>query len=148
VGYKPAPAGWWQDFVTAMPARTAKLAVVRADGSPLVVPVWVDLDRDPDGDEIVFNTGLDTVKGQAIRRDGRVCLCWDDERPPFSFVTVHGRARIVEDLAQVRAWAGRLGGRYLGPDRAEEMAARNGVPGECLVRVRPERVIAMIDLAA
>jgi hypothetical protein len=40
-----------------------------------------------------------------------------------------------------------MGARYLGQDRAAEMALRNGVPGECLVRVRPERVVAMIDLS-
>jgi len=148
MGYTAAPDGWWQEFVMANPPRTAKLAVVRADGSPQVVPVWVALDPVPGGVEIVFTTGLDTVKGRAVRRDDRVSLCWDDERPPFSFVTVQGRARIVEDLQDVRAWAGRLGARYMGADRAEEMAARNGVPGECLVRVHPERVVAMVDLAS
>jgi hypothetical protein len=148
VGYTSAPDGWWQKFVSADPPRTAKLAVVRADGSPLVVPVWVDLDETPDGVEVVLLTGADTVKGRAIARDPRVCLCWDDERPPFSFVTLHGSAAIIDDLAEVRAWAGRLGGRYLGAERAAEMTERNGVPGEVLVRVRPERVIAMVDLSA
>jgi hypothetical protein len=148
VGYTSAPDGWWQKFVSADPPRTAKLAVVRADGSPLVVPVWVDLEETPDGVAVVLLTGKDTVKGRAIARDPRVCLCWDDERPPFSFVTLHGNAAIIDDLAEVRAWAGRLGGRYLGADRAAEMAERNGVPGEVLVRVRPERVIAMVDLSA
>lgn len=143
MGYRPAPEGWWQGFVSADPPRTAKLAVVRKDGSPAVAPVWVALD----GDEIVFNTGLETMKGKAIARDDRVCLCWDDERPPFSFVTLYGRARIVDDLDQVREWAGRLGARYMGADRAQEYAARNGVPGEALIRVSVERVIAMVDLA-
>jgi hypothetical protein len=54
----------------------------------------------------------------------------------------------VTDPAQVRAWAGRLGGRYLGADRAEEMAERNGVPGEVVVRVRPTKVIAKVDVAS
>jgi hypothetical protein len=147
VGYHAAPEGWWQVFVAADPPRTAKLAAVRADGAPHVVPVWVALDEAADGVEVVFNTGLDTIKGRAIRRDPRVCLRWDDERPPFSFVTLHGRARMVEDPSEVREWAGRLGGRYLGQDRAAEMAERNGVPGQCLVRVRPERVVAMRDLS-
>ena len=143
MGYQAAPEGWWQKFVGADPARTAKLAIVRADGSPHVVPVWVDLDDD----EIVFTTGLDTVKGKAIARDPRVSMCWDDESPPFSFVSIRGNARIVDDLEQVREWAARLGGRYMGADRAEEYRARNGVPGEVVVRVRPEKVVAMVDLA-
>lgn len=147
MGYTAAPDGWWQDFVAAAPARTAKLAIVRADGSPHVVPVWVDLDRDNGTDEIVFTTGLDTVKGKALRRDDRVALCWDDERPPFSFLSIRGRVRIVEDPDEVYHWAGRLGARYMGDDREKEYAERNGVPGEVVVRVIPERVVAMVDLA-
>lgn len=143
MGYHAAPEGWWQEFVSADPPRTAKIGVVRKDGSPAVAPIWVALD---DG-EIVFTTGLETLKGKAIARDDRVCLCWDDERPPFAFVTLYGRARVIEDLDQVREWAGRLGARYMGTDRAEEYAERNGVPGEAVVRVTPERVIAMVDLA-
>lgn len=148
MAYRSAPPGWWEQFVMAEPARTAKLGVIRADGSPAVLPVWVALDPTPDGPEIVFNTGLETLKGRAIARDPRVSLCWDDERPPFSFVTVHGVARLVTDPAQVGEWATRLGGRYMGAEHAAEYGARNGVAGECLVRVRPERVIAMVDLAS
>ena len=46
-----------------------------------------------------------------------------------------------------RAWAGRLGARYMGAGRAQEYADRNGAPGEVVVRVRPERVVAMVDVA-
>ncbi len=66
MGYTDAPPGWWQDFVGALPARTAKLAVTRKDGSPHVAPVWVDID----GDDIVFMTSAETVKGRSILRDG------------------------------------------------------------------------------
>lgn len=90
MSYLDAPGGWWQEFISAAPARTAKLAVARADGSPHVAPVWTDLDRR----DIVFITAADTVKGKTILRDPRVSLCWDDEQPPFSFVTVTGAAII------------------------------------------------------
>ena len=145
--YTEAPPGWWQRFVAATPARTAKLAVTRADGSPHVAPIWVDLDGEGDQAMIVFTTGRDTVKGRAILRDPRVALCWDDENPPFSFVTLRGSAVVSEDLAEVRYWAARIGGRYMGADRAEEFGRRNGVPGELLVRVRPTHVVATIDVA-
>jgi hypothetical protein len=36
----------------------------------------------------------------------------------------------------------------MGADRAEEFGRRNGVPGELVVSVHPERVIAQADLAA
>ena len=35
----------------------------------------------------------------------------------------------------------------MGADRAEEYGARNGVAGELLVRVRPERIVSALDLA-
>lgn len=143
MSYSDAPEGWWQEFISAAPARTAKVAVVRADGSPHVAPVWVDLD----GDEVVFMTGADTLKGKAILRDPRVCLCWDDERPPFSFVIVTGTASISTDTADLLYWGTRIAGRYMGSERAEEFGRRNAVPPEMVVRIKPSRVVAKVDVA-
>lgn len=134
---------WWREFIAASPPHTAKLATVRADGSPQVAPVWVAID----GDDIVFNTGEGTSKGKALMRDPRVALSFDDERPPFSFVTVRGVAAISRDLGEVARWAEVIGGRYLGPDRAVEMGRRNGVPGELLVRVTLTHVAFARDLS-
>ena len=143
MGYSDAPPGWWQEFVLAAPAKTAKLAVVRADGAPHVAPVWVDLD----GDQIVFMTSAETVKGKAILRDPRVSLCWDDERPPFSFLTVAGRAQTSVDPDELLRWSIRIGGRYMGADRAQEFGRRNAVPPEMLVRVTPTKIVAKVDIA-
>lgn len=143
MGYTDAPPRWWRDFVLAAPARTAKLAVVRADGSPHVAPVWVDLD----GDDVVFMTSADTIKGKAIRRDRRVCLCWDDERPPHSFVTLAGTAATTDDPDELLRWATRIAGRYMGADRADEYGRRNAVPPEMVVRVTPTTVTAKVNVA-
>ena len=132
----------WRAFVSDG-TRTAKLSTVRADGSPHVAPIWFLLD----GDDVVFNTGKESVKGRNLARDGRVALCVDDDRPPYGFVVLQGRAQLSEDLDEVRHWAARLGARYMGADRAEEFGNRNGVPGELLVRVRVEKVLAYSDLA-
>ncbi|WP_367436831.1 PPOX class F420-dependent oxidoreductase [Streptomyces celluloflavus] len=132
----------WQNFLSEG-TRTAKLATVRADGSPHIAPVWFLMD----GDELVFNTGKDTVKGCNLARDGRVALCVDDERPPFAFVVVEGSVEISEELADVRHWAARIAARYMGEDRAEEYGERNGVPGELLVRVRIGKAVAVTRLA-
>jgi PPOX class probable F420-dependent enzyme len=132
----------WHEFVSHG-TRTAKLSTVRADGSPHVAPIWFLLD----GDEVVFNTGKDSVKGRNIVRDGRIALCVDDDRPPYSFVVLRGRARVSEDLDEVWHWATRIGARYMGEERAEEFGARNGVPGELLVRVTVDRVLAERDVA-
>ncbi|AGS68002.1 PPOX class F420-dependent oxidoreductase [Streptomyces collinus] len=133
----------WRAFVSNG-TRTGKLSTVSADGSPHVAPIWFLLD----GDELVFNTGKETVKGRNLARDGRVALCVDDDRPPFHFVILTGRARLSEELDEVRQWATRIAARYMGEERAEEYGARNGVPGELLVRVAVDKVVAVKDLAA
>ncbi len=143
MGYSDAPEGWWQGFVAALPARTAKVAVVRKDGSPHVAPVWVALD----GDEVIFMTSADTVKGKAILRDPRVSLCWDDERPPFDFVTLAGTAATSTDPDELLRWATAIAARYMGDDRAEEFGRRNAVPPEMVVRVTPAKVVAKTAVA-
>jgi hypothetical protein len=56
-------------------------------------------------------------------------------------------AREFHDLDQLLRFATEIGSRYMGPDRAEEFGRRNAVPGEMLVRVAQERVIAEADVA-
>ncbi len=132
----------WHAFVSAG-TRTGKLAVVRKDGSPHVVPIWFVLD----GDDFVFTTGATTTKGYALRRDGRAAICVDDDRPPFAFVSAAGAVRISEDLDEMLVWATRLGARYMGAGAAEEFGRRNAVAGELLVRLTPNRVIAEVAIA-
>ena len=133
----------WRRFLHE-PVRPATIATTRADGRPHVAPVWYDVDDDG---TIVFTTGADTVKGRNVRRDGRVALCVQDDQPPFSFVVVEGAAAVSSDPGELRTWAARLGARYMGPERADEYGARNGVPGEVLVRVTPGQVVSAVDLA-
>ncbi|MFD4524006.1 PPOX class F420-dependent oxidoreductase [Streptomyces sp. NPDC058470] len=132
----------WRAFVLHG-TRTGKLSTVRADGGPHVAPIWFLLD----GDDLVFNTSKESVKGRNLARDGRVALCVDDDRPPFAFVVLEGRAELSEDLDELRRWAGRIGARYMGEERAVEFGERNGVPGELLVRVRISKVLAYAAVA-
>lgn len=132
----------WRAFVSHS-TRTGKLSTVRADGSPHIAPIWFVLD----GQDLVFNTGKGTVKGRNLARDGRVALCVDDDRPPFSFVVLQGHATLSEDLSEVGHWVSLIGARYMGEERAAEFAERNGVPGELLVRVRIEKVLAQAAVA-
>lgn len=117
--------------------------MVRADGSPHVAPVWVDLD----GDEIVFMTSADTIKGKAVLRDPRVALCFDDETPPFSFVKVRGTTTTTTDPDELLAWATRIGDRYMGAHNAQAYGRRNAVKPEMVVRVTPDHVVAKVDVA-
>lgn len=76
-----------------------------------------------------------------------MCLCVDDEDPPFSFVMVEGEAEASEDRDELLRWTTRLGGRYMGADRAEEFGRRNAVEGELLVRIRPSKIVAQAAIA-
>ena len=135
-------AAWLQltravrEFLSAG-TRTGKLGWVAADGRPLVAPVWFVVE----GDDLLFNTGAATAKGQAIARDPRIVLTVDLEEPPYAFVQVQGVAEVTEELGEVRRIATLAGARYMGADRAEEFGARNGVPGELGVRLRPTKVV-------
>lgn len=143
MGYSSAEPDWWKAFVDEKPARTAKLAVVRADGSPQVVPVWVARD----GEDIVFLTGADTVKGRSILRDGRVSLCFDHESPPFDYVTINGTATTSTEPDQLLYWATETARRYMGDDLADQYGRRNAMPPEMVVRVTPVKVIAFRSVA-
>jgi PPOX class probable F420-dependent enzyme len=137
----------WLTFVTHG-TRTGKLATVRKDGSPHVAPVWFVIDTDDAGDHIVFTTGVNTVKGHALRRDPRLSMVVDVEVPPFSFVQFQAEATLSEDLGDMLAWATRLGARYMGAEVAEEFGKRNAVPGELLVRARITKVVAQAEVGA
>lgn len=118
--------------------RTGKLATVRKDGRPHVVPIWFVMD----GDDLVFTTGATSVKARAMRRDRRVSLCVDSEDPPYAFVMVEGVAALSDDLDEILQYTTAVGARYMGADRAEEFGRRNAVPGELLVRITPTGVLA------
>lgn len=125
--------------------RTGKLGWTASDGRPLVAPVWFMVD---DG-AIVFMTGATTAKGRAIARDPRVVLCVDLEEPPYAFVQVQGTATTAsyaDDPDGMLRASIALGARYMGADRGEEFGRRNAVDGEMLVRVRPSKVLAELDM--
>jgi PPOX class probable F420-dependent enzyme len=123
--------------------RTGMLAYVAADGRPLVAPVWFMVD----GNELVFTTHKQTAKGRSLSRDPRVAICVDDPHPPYSFVQVQGTTSTSEDPGELLDATTRLGGRYMGADRAEEYGRRNAVPGEQVVRLTPTKVVEGFNIA-
>ncbi|MEU4668372.1 PPOX class F420-dependent oxidoreductase [Amycolatopsis sp. NPDC023774] len=136
---------WWA-FATEG-TRTGMLGIVRANGAPVVTPIWFLLNEGPDGDEIVFTTGTDTLKGKALRREPRLSLAVDDQKPPYSYVQFTAEATLHHDLDEMLEWAARLGGRYMGAGQAEAYGKRNAVPEESLVRAKITKVIARADIA-
>jgi PPOX class probable F420-dependent enzyme len=119
--------------------RTGKLATVRRDGRPHVVPIWFVLD----GDDMVFTTAADTVKGKALRRDSRAAICVDLQEQPYAYVMVEGQVELSTDLDEMLEWATRIAARYEGEENAERFGRRNAVEGEMLVRLRPSNFVAI-----
>jgi PPOX class probable F420-dependent enzyme len=118
-------------------APTGKLATAAGDGSRIhVVPIWFLVD----GEDIVFTTGERTLKGRNLRENPRAALSVDDETPPFAFVEARGPVTLQDAAPDLVEWATRIAGRYMGEEAAAAYGARNGVPGELLVRMGIEHL--------
>ncbi len=124
--------------------KTGKLATVREDGRPHVVPIWYGLD----GDNLVFTTGESSIKAKNMKRDPRVSISIDDQTPPYSFVTIEGTISFSKDPEEMLYWATRIGERYMGEDQAEAFGKRNASEGEVLVTVKPVKITAFNDVTA
>src|SRR2546421_12706947 len=92
--------------------RTAKVATSGPGGQPHVMPVWFLLD----GEELVFTTRGDSVKGRNLRRNPRAAVIVDEEVAPYAFVHIRGHVMLSEDLEELLRFATAIGGRYLGAD--------------------------------
>ena len=132
---------------------TGKLATVKKNGSPHVVPIWFVVEevnsrnRNKVGN-IYFTTGRDSVKAKNIQRDSRVSICVDDQTPPFSFVSIYGNAKLIPyRQKEVLKWATKIAERYMGKKNAKAYGERNSGEDEVLVRIRPIKIIAEKDVA-
>jgi PPOX class probable F420-dependent enzyme len=100
-------------------------------------------------EEIVFTTYEDSLKATNIQRDNRVSICVDDQTPQFSFVTIHGTAKIVrQKYNELLKWNTRIAERYMGKSNAKAYGKRNSTEDVILVRVQPTKIIAEKDIAA
>ncbi len=116
--------------------HVAVLVTIGADGRPVPTPIWY-LYRDG---AFHFRTASDAVKTQNVRRDPRVSICVQDERPPYKAVVAYGTAEVQEgDEALGRE----ISRHYLGFVGAigYQQAARAQVEQgpEVTLVVRPER---------
>lgn len=127
----------------AEPGRTGHLATTRADGRAHVAPVWFVTD----GDDVLFNTSADTVKGRNLQRTGRASMSVDLPEMPYAFVHLEGPVEIDDDPDSYRPWTQAISKKYVPDDEVEAFTDRNAVDGELLVRLRPTTIVAVADLA-
>jgi PPOX class probable F420-dependent enzyme len=132
---------------------TGKLATVKKNGSPHVVPIWFIVEEINSRNRntvrnIYFTTGRDSVKAKNIQRDSRVSICVDDQTPPFSFVSIYGNAKLIPyRQKEALKWATKIADRYMGKENAKAYGERNSGEDEVLVRIRPIKIIAGKDVA-
>lgn len=102
----------------AEPGVVMRVAVVRADGSPLVTPIWF-LHEDA---AIYFTPRARSEWFACLRRDSRVALCIDEQPLPYRKVIVEGNAELVYDVGRDGEWRDlyrRIAKRYVSADAAE-----------------------------
>ena len=87
--------------------RHCVLATLNRDGSPQLTVMWFELVDDI----VVMNMTRGLVKDRNLRRDPRASICVEDGP---RFVTLSGRAEIVEERAIQEVDVNRLAIRYVG----------------------------------
>ncbi len=130
------------DFLGAG-TRTGSLATASTGGAPHVAPVWFVVA----GDDLVFTTGRDSVKGRNLRANPRAALSVDVPDYPYHFVVVRGPVAIDEHAPDLLHWTTRIAERYVPAGRAEAFGTRNAVEGELLCRLYMDRITGARDLA-
>lgn len=83
------------------------MATINRDGSPQLTVMWYDLVDDT----VILNMTRGLLKEKNLRRDSRMAICVEDGP---RFVTLSGRAEIVEDRAIQEAEVNRMAIRYRG----------------------------------
>jgi len=112
------------------------LGVERADGPPLVLPVWYSYEP---GGEVVVLTSASSLKGRLAAAAGRGSLVAQQEELPYKYVSVEGAIEIDELGAGGHDDIEPMAIRYLGAEMGKGYAAASTVTDEIRIRLRPER---------
>jgi len=124
-----------QEFLAGL--HVGVLGIERADGPPLVVPVWYSYE--PGGDVVVL-TSATSIKGRLAATAGRASLCAQQEELPYKYVSVEGSVSIEDlDADASRAATEPMAIRYLGEEMGRGYAASSTGPDDILIRLHPDR---------
>ncbi len=107
------------------------LAVERADGPPLVAPVWYRWQDDV----VEITTEAESLKARALRTAGRASLCVQREEYPPAYVTVEGPVAFAEATREQRV---DIATRYLGPEGGEAYVASTEGGDDTALVLTPE----------
>jgi len=112
------------------------LGTIRADGSPLITPMWFL--HEPTGLTLISVENSQKIRN--LRRDPRLHIVAESgTRGDIRGVSVRGRAQFVTDSAERRALAARLLDKYH-PHLERLWGGRAMPPSRVMFRVLPEQV--------
>jgi len=108
------------------------VATLRKDGTPHVVPVWVDTD----GEHVIVNSAEGRAWVRNLERDPRITCTVLSMANPYEFAEIRGRVtEKTTDGADEHIDA--MAKKYLGLD---EYPYRSPTEQRVIIRVAPERV--------
>jgi PPOX class probable F420-dependent enzyme len=82
------------DLLSVEKKAFANLAIVRADGTPHVTPIWFEWD----GGQIIINTARGRVKDRALHKKPLVALLITDPGNPYRYLQIRGH--VVEETEE------------------------------------------------
>ena len=123
-----------QEFLAGM--HVGVLGIERADGPPLVLPVWYSYEP---GGEVVVLTSASSLKGRLAAAAGRASLCAQQEELPYKYVSVEGSVEIDALGADAHDAVEPMAIRYLGDQMGRAYAAGSETADEIRIRINPER---------
>ena len=105
---------------------------------PLTAPIWYDYEP---GGELWFITGPDSLKGKLLEVGVRLSLVAQSEEPPYKYVSVEGPVVSIDESTEDDLLA--MAVRYLGETGGKRYTENSNGSGGVLVRVKPERWLAV-----
>ena len=105
---------------------------------PLTAPIWYDYEP---GGELWFITGPNSLKGKLLEVGVRLSLVAQSEEPPYKYVSVEGPVVSISESTEDDLLA--MAVRYLGETGGQQYTESSNGSGGVLVRVKPERWLAV-----
>lgn len=111
------------------------MAIERADGPPLAVPVWYSYEV---GGDLSVLIGAESVKNKLLKKAPRFSLCAQQEEMPYKYVSVEGP--VVDSVpADTEADTRPMAHHYLGEEFGNAYVDGGSGEGSLKITMRPER---------
>jgi len=108
------------------------LATLMPDGSPQVIPVWVDYDNG----FILVNTTKERIKYRNVKRDPRIALSIIDSDDPYTMLAIRGK--VVKIITKgTGEHIEKLSMKYIGKKFPWKSPGQKRI----ILKIKPERVM-------